>query len=105
MTLSLSSAVLWMTTLTSGLISRIEAAADSALDRPMIALPVDDLTLQVRLVDGVEVDHAERATPAAADTSTPREPRHPGAHTQPRAAFLSRFCPVTPRSGMIRCRE
>ena len=39
LTLSRSSAVLWMTTFTSGLISRMLSAADSALGRPMSETP------------------------------------------------------------------
>ncbi len=39
MTLSLDSAVLWMTTFTYGLISRTDAAADSAFGRPISLCP------------------------------------------------------------------
>ena len=48
-------------TLTYGLVSATDAAADSTLGLSDVGLPVDDLALQVGLVDDVVVDDAERA--------------------------------------------
>ena len=103
-TLSLDSAVLWITTLTYGLISRTEAAADSAFGRPMSLCPW--MTWRCRL-DSSTVSKSTTPsvpTPAAARYISAGEPRPP-APTQSTFAFLSRFCPVTATSGMIKWRE
>ena len=103
-TLSLLSAVLWMTTFTYGLISRTEEAADSALGRPMSLWPwmiwrcrFDSSTVSKSTIPNVP-------TPAAARYMRAGEPSPP-APTQSTRAFFRRFWPVTPTSGMIRCRE
>src|SRR3569833_3413157 len=100
MTLSLDSGSLWMLTLTSGLISLMEAAADSALGRPTSDCPwitwrcrLDSSTTSKSMTPRVP-------TPAAARYSRAGEPRPP-APTHSTLAFFRRFCPAIPASGMF----
>ncbi len=46
---------------TFGFTSESRAAAASSFGRPDVGRPEEDLAVQVRLVDDVEVDEAERA--------------------------------------------
>ena len=68
-----------------------------------VGLPVDDLALQVRLVDGVVVDDPEGADAGRGEVHEGRRAQATGTDAQDRAAF-SRFCPAIATSGMIRCR-
>ena len=79
----------------------MESRALSRLGPADVGLAVDDLALQVGLVDHVELDDADVPTPAAARYSSAGEPSPPAPITSTRA-FLSRFCPSIPTSGMIR---
>jgi hypothetical protein len=65
---------------------------------------MQQLTLQVAEVDDVEVDNPDSTTPAAARYIAAGEPRPPAPMHRTLPAF-SFFCPSTPTSGMIRCRE
>src|SRR6201996_9838877 len=92
------------TTSTSGLISLMLFRADSALGLSMSETPwmicrcrLDSSTTSKSTMPSVP-------TPAAARYSSAGEPRPP-APTTSTLAFLSRFCPVMPTSGMMRCRE
>ena len=84
-TLSLSSRTSCTTTLTSGLTSAIDSCADCGLGLADVGLAVDDLALQVGLVDGVELDDAERADPGRGQVQQRRaaqpagpDHQHPG---------------------------
>ena len=67
-----------------------------------VGLPVDHLSLQIGLVDDVEVDDADRPdAPAVARVHiSVGEPSPPAPMT--RTWRSSRFCPAIPTSGMIR---
>ena len=94
-TLSRSSAVLWITTLTSGLISRIESRGGLGLGPADVGLAVDDLALQVGLVDGVEVDDAERADPGGGQVHQGRRAEAAGADAE-HPGVLQPLLPVHP---------
>jgi hypothetical protein len=65
---------------------------------------VDDLALQVRLVHDVEVHDAEGADTGGGQVEQRGRAQAAGTDDQD-LAFFSRFWPVMPTSGMIRCRE
>src|ERR1700742_1555385 len=91
-------------TSTYGLISWMLSRADSALGLPMSDTPwmicrcrLDSSTTSKSTMPSVP-------TPAAARYSSAGEPSPPAPTTRT-FAFFSRFCPVMPTSGMMRCRE
>ena len=76
---------------------------NSALGAADVGLPVDDLALEVRLVDDVVVDDAERADSGGGEVEQRGAAESTGADDE-HLGVLDRFCPVMPTSGMMRCR-
>ena len=73
-----------------GLISATASAADSAFGQPDVILAVDDLPLQVRFVDDVELDDPQGSSSGRQITSAPGT-RATGSN-QRTLALLVRFC-------------
>ena len=101
-TFSLSSRVSCSRTSISGLISLMESRA-LGLRPADVGLPVDDLALQVGLVDGVELDDAERADTGRGEVHQHRRAEAAGADGE-HLGVLQPLLPVHPDVGMIRWR-
>ena len=82
MMLEASSRVLYLTTFTSGLIAVIDCSAESTFGDADAVGRVDDLALQVREVDLVVVDDAERADAGGREVERGRRAEPAGAEQQ-----------------------
>lgn len=67
-----------------------------------VGLAVDDLTLQVGLVDDIELDDADRADTGGGEIEQRRRAESTGTDDE-HLGVLEAFLPVHPTSGMIRC--
>ena len=92
-----------MSTSTFGFMSSDLLAGALQLGAADVGGAVDDLALQVRVVDDVEVDDADRPDPGGREVQRERAAQAAGPDGKTLAA-LSCFCPSMATSGMIRCR-